>query len=81
MKKTVTDPFPSGCLGIDKFRIPSLFVTRENTLLAACDARWNHGQDCAGNLETVLARSEDGGQTWEHQFVNYFEDVTDGSDR
>lgn len=58
-----------------------MLMTRAGTLVAACDARWKHGKDSAGNLETVAARSVDGGESWERQFVNHFEDVEDGTDR
>ncbi len=81
MIKNVTDPFPKDCLGSHLFRIPAMIVTKENTVLVANDARWNHGQDAAGNLETVVARSRDYGKTWERQFVNHYDDVEDGSDR
>lgn len=80
-KKEVTDPFPKGCMGSKRFRIPAMLVTKKGTVLAACDARWSHGLDSAGNLETVVARSRDGGCTWERQFVNHFDDVEDGSER
>ncbi len=79
--KDVTEPFLQGCIGSERFRIPSMWVTHKKTIVAACDARWEHGQDSAGNLETVIARSFDGGCSWERQFVNHFEDVEDGSDR
>lgn len=81
MIKTVTEPFPGECMGSKRFRIPGLWVTQKNTLIASCDARWSHGLDAAGNLETVIARSSDNGHSWERQFVNHFEDVEDGSDR
>ena len=55
--KSVTDPFPKGCMGSERFRIPAMLTTQKGTVLAACDARWNHGEDSAGNLETVIARS------------------------
>lgn len=77
----VTNPFEKGCMGSTAFRIPSMLETRGGTLVAACDARWEHGKDSAGNLETVIARSIDGGESWERQFVNHFEDVEDGTDR
>lgn len=79
--KKVTDPFAKGCMGSEAFRIPSILTTRTGALVAACDARWEHGKDCAGNLETVVARSMDGGESWERQFVNHFDDVVDGTDR
>lgn len=79
--KKMTDPFAKGCMGSKAFRIPSILTTRGGAIVAACDARWEHGRDCAGNLETVVARSTDGGESWERQFVNHFEDVVDGTDR
>ena len=81
MKKEMTEPFPKGCMGSERFRIPSMLVTREGTVMATCDARWSHGLDSAGNLETVSARSVDEGNSWQRQFVNHFDDVEDGSDR
>ncbi len=81
MKKEVTDPFPKECMGSRCFRIPAIRTTKNGTVVAVCDARWSHGLDSAGNLETVAARSFDGGVSWERQFVNHFEDVVDGSDR
>ncbi len=79
--RKVTDPFAKGCMGSAAFRIPSVLTTQGGTLVAACDARWEHGKDSAGNLETVVARSCDNGMSWERQFVNHFEDVADGTDR
>ena len=81
MIREVTDPFPENCMGSRRLRIPSIVVTHKGAVSAACDALWNHGLDSAGNLETVMARSFDGGSSWERQFVNHFEDVEDGSDR
>lgn len=74
-------PFPKECMGSRCFRIPAMLTTKEGTLIAVCDARWNHGLDAAGNLETVAARSRDCGESWERQFVNHFEDVEDRSER
>lgn len=81
MKREVTEPFPKECMGSKRFRIPAILTTGKGTLVAVCDARWSHGLDAAGNMETVVARSHDNGVTWERQFVNHFEDVVDGSDR
>ncbi len=63
------------------WRIPSILTLSDGTVLAAADCRWAHGQDSPGNLETVVSRSEDGGQTWKAGFVNHFEDLEDGSER
>lgn len=81
MDRMVKDPFSAGCLGSDRFRIPSLLTTKKGTVLAVCDVRWSHGLDSAGNLETAAARSLDSGRSWERQIVNHFDDVEDGSDR
>lgn len=81
MRRNITEPFPKECMGSKCFRIPAMLTTKEGALLAVCDARWNHGLDAAGNLETVAALSIDGAESWERQFVNHFEDVKDGSDR
>lgn len=80
-ERGITNPFPKGCLGSDRCRIPAILTTKAGTLVAASDARWAHGQDTAGNLETMVARSTDNGLTWEQQFVHHFEDVVDGSER
>ncbi|MEF3302095.1 sialidase family protein [Paenibacillus sp. GYB003] len=55
--------FTSGQGGYHTFRIPALLVTREGTVLAFCEARRN-GQGDAGDIDVVLRRSEDGGETW-----------------
>ncbi len=77
----LTMPFPAGMLGSRQFRIPAMIETDSGAIVFACDARWEHGMDSAGNLETVAARSADGGRSWERRFVNHFEDVSDGSGR
>ena len=45
------------------FRIPSLRVSAEGTLLAFCEARRKSAAD-DGDIELALKRSEDGGRTW-----------------
>lgn len=45
------------------FRIPAIVKTNEDTLLAFAEGRKNHCGD-AGDIDTVLRRSEDGGATW-----------------
>lgn len=81
MDNIITEPFAPGTMGSKRFRIPSIITTKKNKIVAACDARWSHGLDSAGNLETVTAISKDGGRSWERQFVNHFDDVEDGSER
>lgn len=70
---TVGQPFPSGTGGSQNFRIPGLVTLEDGTLVAACDARWNHGGDACG-LDTIVSRSTDGGENWSYTFANYLGD-------
>jgi sialidase-1 len=58
-----TDVFTSGTEGYHTFRIPSLIVTRQGTLLAFCEGRKNSRAD-HGDVHLVLKRSTDGGHSW-----------------
>ncbi len=55
--------FVSGTEGYHTFRIPALIVTRQGTILAFCEGRQG-GQGDSGNIDLVMRRSTDGGQTW-----------------
>lgn len=55
--------FTAGEGGYHTYRIPSLIVTKEKTLLAFCEGRKN-GRGDAGDIDLVLRRSTDGGKTW-----------------
>lgn len=55
--------FQKGTDGYHTYRIPALAVTSEGTLLAFCEGRRGGGGD-AGNIDLVLKRSTDGGQSW-----------------
>lgn len=57
------DLFESGTHGYDTFRIPSLLVTPTGTVLAFCEGRRESRSD-AGDIDLVLRRSTDGGDTW-----------------
>ena len=70
---TIGQPFPSGTGGSQNFRIPGLVTLDDGTLVASCDARWNHGGDACG-LDTVVSRSTDHGATWNYTFANYLGD-------
>lgn len=70
---TVGQPFPSGTGGSQNFRIPGLVTLDDGTLVAACDARWNHGGDACG-LDTIVSRSTDNGENWSYTFANYLGD-------
>ena len=55
--------FVSGTDGYDTFRIPAVVVTMKGTVLALCEGRKN-GRNDTGDINLVLRRSEDGGETW-----------------
>lgn len=69
---TLRQPFISGQPS-DIYRIPAMVSLNDGTIVAAVDARWNGGMDGGGN-DTMIARSTDGGRTWENQFLNYYPD-------
>ena len=58
-----TPLFVSGTGGYHTYRIPSLIATKRGTLLAFCEGRKNGGGD-SGDIDLVLRRSTDGGETW-----------------
>lgn len=58
-----TDVFASGTEGYDTFRIPAVITTLKGTLLAFCEGR-KAGRGDSGDIDIVLRRSEDDGQTW-----------------
>ena len=52
----------------DTYRIPALVVTTTGTLLAFCEGRKN-GRSDTGDIDMLVKRSEDGGQSWSNQQV------------
>ena len=60
-------PFKAG-EGYPRYRIPALFFTAKRTLLAFCEGRHKAGQ-LTGDIDIVLRRSLDAGQTWEPQQI------------
>ena len=58
------DLFTAGQDGVAIYRIPSLVVTIDGTLLAVCDARVKHGGDLPNNIDQAIRRSTDNGKTW-----------------
>ena len=60
---TQTDVYVGDTEGYHTFRIPSLVVTASGTVLAFCEGRRNDRDD-SGDIDLLLRRSEDGGQTW-----------------
>jgi sialidase-1 len=59
-----TVPFKAGDAGYVIFRIPAIWTAPNKPLLAFCEAR-RSGRRAAGNIDLVLRRSFDGGQTWQ----------------
>ncbi|NVM53672.1 MAG: exo-alpha-sialidase [Candidatus Helarchaeota archaeon] len=57
------DLFVSGTEGYYSYRIPSLLVLPNDTILAFAEGRKYSTFDM-GNIDVVLKRSEDGGKTW-----------------
>jgi sialidase-1 len=55
--------FISGEEGYHTFRIPALVATRKGALLAFCEGRKN-GRGDTGDIDLVVRRSADGGETW-----------------
>lgn len=66
-------PFAPGTGGSQNFRIPAIVTLKNGTLVAACDARWDHDGDGAG-IDTIVSTSKDGGESWHYRFANYLGD-------
>ncbi len=60
--------FVSGQEGYHTYRIPSIAVTTEGTILAVCEGRKNSSGD-SGDIDLLIKRSEDDGKTWSKQQV------------
>ena len=58
-----TNVFVSGTEGVNTYRIPSMLVAPDGSLLVFCEARKESGAD-ASPTDMVLRRSLDGGKTW-----------------
>ena len=65
-------PFVSGNPSTN-YRIPNLVTMDDGTLVAQADARWDAYADGGGN-DSIIARSEDGGNTWEYSMLTYYPD-------
>lgn len=58
-----TDLFEAGREGYALYRIPTLVVTKQGTLLAFCEAR-KTGKSDWDTIDLLVRRSVDGGETW-----------------
>lgn len=61
-------PYRAGTDGYTSYRIPALLRAGDGTLLAFAEGRKDSGADY-GDIDIVLSRSTDGGQTWGPQTV------------
>ena len=61
---TQKDIYVSGTDGYHTFRIPSIIVTPQGTLLAFCEGRKYQRSD-TGDIDLVLKRSHNNGKIWE----------------
>jgi len=66
------DVFISGMGGYHTYRIPAIVVTNAGTILAFCEGRKNSAAD-DGDIDLVLRRSLDNGQTWTDTQIVYEE--------
>lgn len=64
MYKSENPLFTSGTEGYNTFRIPALIASNEGTLLAFCEGRRTGGGD-SGDIDIVLKRSFDNGESWQ----------------
>ena len=73
-KKMLTeiDVFIRGKDGYNTYRIPALLATAKGSLLAFCEGRRNSGKD-HGDIDLILKRSMDNGETWSDQMVVHSE--------
>ena len=81
----VTNPFQrneelplgnGGYVYSSSFRIPAMVTLKNGTIVAAADVRWNTTYD-GGGLDTIVARSTDGGVSWSYTLANYLGDNND----
>lgn len=68
----LTDPFSvfyPGLYGSKAYRIPALYNTMNGTLLAGIDKRIDHAGDSPANIDIMVRRSLDQGDTWEKEGI------------
>lgn len=68
-----SSPFVSGQPS-DYYRIPNLITLDDGTLIAQADARWTADVADGGGNDSIVARSTDGGATWNYQMLTYYPD-------
>ena len=71
--KDVTFPLNGVPTQSESYRLPTMVTLADGTIVAAADIRWNTTYD-GGGLDTLVARSTDGGRTWNYTVANYLGD-------
>lgn len=77
-RKDYIQPFDTGTLNCERFRIPALYTLSDGSVLAGADVRYGHGSDSPNNIDIALAHSADGYGGWQYTVVNHFDDYADG---
>jgi sialidase-1 len=54
---------------VNTYRIPGIVTTKNGTLIAVYDNRYNNSKDLQEDIDIGMSRSTDGGQTWESMKV------------
>lgn len=72
-------PFESGVMGSELYRIPAIITLNDGSVMAAADMRYSHGMDSPNNIDTLVAVSQDGYSDWQYSVVNHFDDYSDGA--
>ena len=82
LSTNVNEPFHSGVsftlpngtsATSSSYRIPAMVTLDNGNIVAAADIRWNTTYD-GGGLDTLTARSSDGGVSWSYTVANYLGD-------
>ncbi len=76
---STSQPFASGLSGYNTFRIPAIVTTNHGTVLVSADGRVSNSGDIPSNIDNVVRRSTDNGNTWGPVIVtaNYGTNATD----
>ena len=70
---TEKHPFLKGAGNSEKFRIPAFISLHDGTLFAAADARYETTGD-GGGLDTIVAKSDNFGETWQQSYAIQYPD-------
>jgi len=62
---TPLDIYYPGLAGSSNFRIPTLLLTTQGTLISSVDKRMYGHQDHSNKIDTIIRRSHDQGNTWD----------------